>query len=178
MALFSIVKWPCFGLTKTPPLNAACALLDGPEGDGSRLVLAGPGSLETLWAGDLPSRVEARNRLIGDEEALDLFRRCGLLVLPHVDATQSALISAAYFFRKPVIVTRSGALPEYVQHGQTGYVVEPRNAEQLADRILEVFCDPDRLRAMGEAGHRWYQQQRHLEYQALQNVYAAVVSRH
>ncbi len=122
--------------------------------------------------------MELRSRHIPDEEAIELFGSCGLVVLPYLDATQSAQISAAYFFHKPVIVTRSGALPEYVQHGQTGYVVEPGNAEQLAERILDAFSDPNRLQAMGEAGHRWYQEQRRREYRALKNVYASAVSLH
>jgi glycosyltransferase involved in cell wall biosynthesis len=45
------------------------------------------------------------------------------LVLPYRDATQSALVAHAYFFRKPAIVTRTGALPEYVVEGETGWVV-------------------------------------------------------
>jgi len=143
------------------------------------LVIAGGGDVNRYLPADgLPSNVELRSRHIPDEEAIELFRTCGLVVLPYLDATQSALIPAAYFFRKPVIVTRSGALPEYVQDGQTGYLVEPRNVEQLADRILEAFSDPNRLRAMGEAGQRWYQQQRRLEYQALKNVYASALSLH
>ncbi len=142
-----------------------------------RLVIAGRGDVNRYLPMDgLPSNVEVRSRHIPDEKAIELFRTCGLLVLPYLDATQSALIPAAYFFHKPVIVARSGALPEYVQHGQTGYVVEPRNAEQLAERILDAFSDPNRLQAMGKAGHRWYQQQRCLEYQTLKKVYASTVS--
>jgi glycosyltransferase involved in cell wall biosynthesis len=142
-----------------------------------RLVIAGPGDVSRYLPMDgLPSNVEVRSRHIPDEKAIELFRTCGLLVLPYLDATQSALIPAAYFFHKPVIVARSGALPEYVRHGQTGYAVEPRNAEQLAERILDAFSDPNRLQAMGEAGHRRYQRQRRLEYQTLKNVYASTVS--
>lgn len=142
-----------------------------------RLVIAGRGDVNRYLPMDgLPPNVEVRSRHIPDEKAIELFRTCGLVVLPYLDATQSALIPAAYFFHKPVIVARSGALPEYVQHGQTGYAVEPRNAEQLAERILDAFSHPDRLQAMGEAGYRWYQQQRCLEYQTLKNVYASTVS--
>ena len=98
-------------------LLAACDMMDGVEGNLPRAVIAGRGSLSGLWAGPLPRNVELRNHLISDEEAIDLFRRCGLVVLPYLDATQSALIAAAYHFRKPVVVTRTGALPEYVLDG-------------------------------------------------------------
>ena len=71
------------------------------------VIIAGRGSMERLLQEKVPSNVEVRNRLIQDQEALSLFRRCGLVVLPYIEASQSALIAAAYFFRKPVIVTDS-----------------------------------------------------------------------
>jgi glycosyltransferase involved in cell wall biosynthesis len=96
------------------------------------LVLAGPGQLSAVWNVNLPAGVILRNRLIEDAEALDLFRRCSLVILPYVKATQSALVAAAYYFRKPVMVTYNGALPEYVEEGRTGFVVQPDHPPSLA----------------------------------------------
>jgi glycosyltransferase involved in cell wall biosynthesis len=45
------------------------------------------------------------------------------------------------------------AMPEIVEDGATGYVVPPRNVEQLAERLLEL-ADPERARALGEAGQK------------------------
>ena len=73
-----------------------------------------------------------RRGLISDAEALELFHRSSLVLLPYIDATQSALIAAAYYFQKPVLVSRSGALPEYVVDGQTGFIVEPGHPATLA----------------------------------------------
>jgi glycosyltransferase involved in cell wall biosynthesis len=138
-----------------------------------RLVLAGPGDLSKMWIGDLPPNVELRNRLISDEEALDLFRRCSLVLLPYIDATQSALIASAYFFQKPVLVSKSGALAEYVNDGETGFLVEPGKPTTLARALSEAICDPQRLRHMGSNGRRWYDQQRVAEEESLQNLYAS-----
>ena len=75
----------------------------------------------------LPPGVELRDRRIADDEAEALFRSAAVLVLPYRDATQSALVAAAYAFGVPVIVTDVGALPEYVvrcdRPGETGWVV-------------------------------------------------------
>jgi glycosyltransferase involved in cell wall biosynthesis len=155
-------------------LLAACARGDGFKGDGSRLVLAGPGSLAALWMEPLPSHVQVRSRLIGDEESLDLFRSCGLLVLPYVDATQSALIAAAYFFHKPVVVTRAGALPEYVQEGHTGWLVEPGDVAGLRACLAEALSDPARLARMGAAGRAQYDAWWHLERETLLSLYERV----
>ncbi len=136
-----------------------------------RAIIAGQGQIDRMVSGPLPANVEIRNRVIADDEAIDLFRRCRLVVLPYVDATQSALIAAAYFFGKPVVVTRAGALPEYVVEGQTGWVVEPGNARALAVCLQQAWSDPDRLRAMGQAGRAWYAAQRASEAEALQRMY-------
>jgi glycosyltransferase involved in cell wall biosynthesis len=138
------------------------------------LTLAGPGSLPKEWVGRIPPQIEVSNRLVGDQEALDLFRRCGLLVLPYVDATQSALVSAAYFFQKPVIVTRVGALHEYVDPGHTGWIIPPGDAQALAECLCHALADPQRLAVMGRAGRMWYDQQRQREQDILHTMYQKV----
>jgi glycosyltransferase involved in cell wall biosynthesis len=147
------------------------AVLAGQTGAGLRLVVAGQGELAAFWPGPLPPGVEVRPRRIDDAEAIDLLRRCGLLVLPYLDATQSALIAAAYAFRKPVIVTQSGALPEYVQEGVTGWVVPPGDAPALAATLQAALADPAHLAVMGAAGRQWYEAQRVHEYQTLLDLY-------
>jgi phosphatidylinositol alpha-1,6-mannosyltransferase len=52
----------------------------------------------------------------------------------------------------PVIVGNSGGAPETVRHGETGYVVDPRDPGQVAGRLLELLADPAHARAMGMAG--------------------------
>ena len=157
-------------------LNAAAAL-DGQPQEIQRLVLAGPGDVGVLWSKPLPPGVEVRGGLIGDDETLDLFRRCGVVILPYRDATQSALIGHAYYFRKPVIVTRTGALPEYVVEGETGWVVPPEDPQALADALQEALSDPMRLARMGEAGRAWYDGARKNEEMTLQQMYAKLAGK-
>ena len=159
-------------------LLAACDML-GDSGTGSlRAVIAGPGKVSDLWAGNLPKGVELRNRLIPDAEAVDLFRRCGLLVMPYINATQSALIASAYYFRKPVLVTRTGALPESVEDGQTGCVVEPGHPATLARRLSEMLEDPAALARMGVEGRAWYDSRRVVEGQTLVAMYRRVAGKY
>jgi glycosyltransferase involved in cell wall biosynthesis len=138
---------------------------------GSRLIIAGaiaPG----MALPPLPPGVELRDRRIGDEEAIGLFRRASLLVLPYQDATQSALVAAAYYFGLPVIVTDTGALPEYVDEGSTGWVAPPGDADALAAALTHALADVGRLRAMGRAGQEWYRAQREIERATLTRLYA------
>ncbi len=152
-------------------LLTAFAQIEREQPDSFRLVLAGPGKLQKVWAGHLPTGVELRQGLIEDEEALDLFRRCSLVVLPYIDATQSALVGAAYYFQKPVLVARSGALAEYVDEGQTGFVVEPGHPASLARKLMDGVADSARLQHMGQNGRRWYDRHRVQEWHALEELY-------
>jgi len=156
-------------------LLAAGAMLECPTGAPPCIVIAGPGRIAALWAGALPRQVSAREGLVADAAALDLFRRCACLALPYVDATQSALIAAAYYFRKPVIVTRSGALPEYVAHGRTGLIVEPEHPASLARALARLLPAPALAQEMGQAGRAWYERQRAAEEAALLAMYGRVI---
>ena len=157
-------------------LLAACDMLGDPGTGLPRAMIAGLGNVSDLWAGNLPKGVELRNRVIPDAEAVDLFRRCGLVVLPYINATPLALIASAYYFRKPVLVTRTGALPEYVEDGQTGRVVEPGHPATLARCLAEMLGDPGALARMGAEGRAWYDSRRAVEGQTLVAMYRRVAS--
>jgi alpha-maltose-1-phosphate synthase len=151
-------------------LLRAWSSLDGAL-DAPQLVIAGQGDPFSEPTGPLPANVERRNRLIQDVEAIALFQRSSVLVLPYVGATQSALVSNAYYFGMPVIATRSGALPEYIVEGETGWLVPEGDATALAQALGEALGDPERCRAMGAAGRAWYDQQRERERTELMQLY-------
>ncbi len=154
------------------PLLTAWAMSDAAASpQPATLVLAGPGNLNKLWSGPLPPRVELRNHLISDDEALTLFKRCSLLVLPYIGGTQSALIPAAYFFYKPVLASPSGSLDEYVEDGVTGWIVEPEHPASLARCLTAALADSTNLVRMGNAGRAWYEDRRQAEEQTLLHMY-------
>jgi glycosyltransferase involved in cell wall biosynthesis len=62
--------------------------------------------------------------------------------MPLVEAMASAT---------PVVATRGGAFPEIVEHGRTGLLVERSDAPALAEAILQLLSNPDRLNAMAQA---------------------------
>lgn len=54
----------------------------------------------------------------------------------------------------PVVVTRVGGIPEIVDSGKTGLLVDRANVDQLATALIELLSDPARARAMGLAGRQ------------------------
>lgn len=76
---------------------------------------------------------------IPDRDIEKFFAACDLVVLPYVDATQSGIVQIAYGFEKPVVVTNVGGLPDVVEDGKTGYVVEACDSGELAGAVIKYF---------------------------------------
>ena len=87
--------------------------------------------------------IEVHDGYIPDGEVEKYFAACDLVVCPYESATQSAIVQIAYGFEKPVIATNVGGLPEVVDDNKTGYIVESRNPNMLAEKICE-FYEKDR----------------------------------
>lgn len=76
-----------------------------------------------------------------DSEVEDVFSAADLVVLPYTSATQSGVVQTSFGFEKPVVVTKVGGLPEVVEDGRTGYVVQPENADAIADAVIRFFSE-------------------------------------
>jgi len=55
---------------------------------------------------------------------------------------------------KPAVGTRVGGIPELIEDGRTGFLVERGDTAGMARRILELLRDPALRAGMGEAGRR------------------------
>jgi len=94
------------------------------------------------------------NRWISDDEASQLFRKSGVVVLPYIEASQSGVVLDAYGFGKPVIVTNVGSLSEVVEEGRTGFIVPARDPESLASAVAVLLADKRLRKEMGMNGFR------------------------
>jgi glycosyltransferase involved in cell wall biosynthesis len=54
----------------------------------------------------------------------------------------------------PVVATRVSAIPELVEHGATGSLVEPKNPSAMAHAILEVLLNGDRFQSHRQLARR------------------------
>lgn len=88
----------------------------------------------------ISDQVTIVNRYIPNEEVGIYFKAADLLVLPYRSATQSGVTQVAAHFRLPVVSTRVGGIPEVIRDGETGFLVPPEDADELArgiERALE-----------------------------------------
>jgi glycosyltransferase involved in cell wall biosynthesis len=91
-------------------------------------------------------------------ELLALYRKANIFVLPTLADCFGLAIMEAMAMRLPVITTRVGGISELVIHGETGLFIPPNSPEALMGAIRELGKDPERRRAMGDAGRRRVEQ--------------------
>lgn len=87
----------------------------------------------------IEDRVRVQDSYTPDREVEKYFAAADLVVLPYTSATQSGIVQIAYGFTKPVVVTDVGGLPDVVEDGKTGFVVEPGKPEALTGAVVRFF---------------------------------------
>ncbi|WP_243103951.1 glycosyltransferase family 4 protein [Clostridium sp. JN-1] len=119
--------------------------------DGAKLLIVGNGNMTPYEQLIKNSKdVFVVNRWIKDDEVGDFFSKADIVVLPYIDASQSGIIPIAYTFSIPVVASRIGGIPEQVDDGKTGILVEPRNEVELADACVKLLKNKQLLSEMGK----------------------------
>jgi phosphatidylinositol alpha-1,6-mannosyltransferase len=91
-----------------------------------------------------------------DDRTLDrLYRQCTFFVMPSRDEGFGLVFVEAMRAGKACIGGH-GAAAEIIQHGTTGFVVDPRNGDDVAAAVLRLLDEPGTCRAMGAAGRARY----------------------
>jgi glycosyltransferase involved in cell wall biosynthesis len=87
---------------------------------------------------------------VHDEDLLLLRHSSDLFVIPSEADLQSLATMEAMACGMPVIAANACALPELVHHEQNGYLFQPGNSEELANRMDELLAGPDMQERMGQ----------------------------
>ena len=95
--------------------------------------------LDLIEANGVGNVTDIYDGYIPDKEVEKYFAACDLVVLPYESATQSGIVQIAYGFEKPVVVTDVGGLPDVVADGRTGYVVEAKKPDKLAEAVIRFY---------------------------------------
>ncbi|TFH00458.1 MAG: glycosyltransferase [Candidatus Thorarchaeota archaeon] len=124
---------------------------------GAKIVIAGAGREMARYQPRIrerPHSFDVRNRQISYAEGAELFQKCSIVVLPYTEASQSGVVPVAYGFKKPVVVTRVGSIPEIVDDEITGLIIPPNDPGALAEAIIRLLKDERLRHEMGENGFR------------------------
>ena len=85
-------------------------------------------------------------------DILSLLKGLDVFVMSSITEGLGTSILDAMAAARAVVGTAAGGIPEAVEHGVTGLLVPPHNAEALAGAILALLKDEPLRRRMGEAG--------------------------
>lgn len=136
-------------------LDLVCAW-DEAEACGT-LVLAGDVTLDEAYTEHVRSEIRDRGvhdrvKLTGFIPAEDLpplYSVADLFVLPSLEEGFGMTVIEAMAAGTPVVATRVGGLPQLVDDGEQGVLVETGDVEGLTGAIDVLLADPDRRRRMG-----------------------------
>jgi glycosyltransferase involved in cell wall biosynthesis len=147
--------------------------------------------VELLLAGDGPLRatLAAQARALGVDQKVHflgvrndvatILRASDIFALTSVSEAASLTLLEAMASWLPVVVTNVGGNPEIVDDGVHGFLV-PRNDDAATARaFVELLRNPERSRAMGEAGRQRVCEHYQLDHtiEAYGRLYAAAASR-
>jgi glycosyltransferase involved in cell wall biosynthesis len=93
---------------------------------------------------------EVVNRWLSEDEIAAILERFDVMVVSHIEASQSGVIATAFGAGLPVVVTPVGALPEQVDDGVTGLVAEVASVEALAKALMQLTGDRSRYARLCE----------------------------
>lgn len=124
-----------------------------------------PAYLVIVGDGPEASRLRDAARSLGVADRVHLLGACDHARLPEIYAAADIVVGTSFANEtfgmalaeasacaRPVVATRFGGFPEVVRDGETGLLVPPRDPQALAAALRTLLHDPERRRAMGEAG--------------------------
>lgn len=94
-----------------------------------------------------------RVRFVGWRRDLDrIYADLDLVVLTSANEGSPVSVIEAMAAGRPVVATRVGGVPDLVEDGTSGLLVPAGDPRGVADAVTALLEDPERRRAMGEAG--------------------------
>jgi starch synthase len=92
--------------------------------------------------------------MLPKREVIQLLSHATMFACPSVYEPLGIVNLEAMACGTAVVASRTGGIPEVVADGETGLLVPPGDDERLAAALNALLADPDRARAMGQAGRK------------------------
>jgi glycosyltransferase involved in cell wall biosynthesis len=137
-------------------------------GTATPLIVAGDGPLNALVG---PATVLGHQ---SREKIFQLMRDASVLIFPSICYECAPMtVIEAFACGLPVIASNIGSVPEFVDHGRTGLLFRPGDAEDLARQVRWTVEHPDRLAVMRQAARQEFETKYTAErnYKMLTGVY-------
>ncbi len=84
------------------------------------------------------------------EDVQSELSKANCLVIPSFQEHAPLAVEEAMAVGVPVVGARVGAIAEMVEHGKTGFLVDPYDIEDIAEAILRILCEESLARSMSQ----------------------------
>ncbi len=113
-------------------------------------------------------------------ECREILSKARFLVFPSIwNETFGISIIEAFSHGKPVLASNLGAMADLVKDGYTGYLFEPGNARELAERVRLLWDNPEACQRMAMNARKEYEEKYTPErnYEMLIKIYREVIEK-
>lgn len=93
---------------------------------------------------------------VDDQELVDLYNMANVCVLPSTEKNEAfgIVLIQAMACKKPVIASNLPGVRVVVENNKNGFLVQPNNAKDLADKIDTLLLNPHKAEEFGNYGYR------------------------
>jgi len=77
--------------------------------------------------------------------------RANCLVVPSFQENAPLTIAEAMAVGVPVVASNVGGIPEMIEDGNTGLLIDPHDIRSISDAVLKIFSDERLARSMGQS---------------------------
>ena len=103
----------------------------------------------------LSDRIQYLGKKFGLEKE-ECFNNSDIFILPTYNECFPLVLLEAMQHQLPCIATREGGIPDIIEDGKTGFIINKRNPEILAEKIIILLNNKDLCKQMGENGREKY----------------------
>ncbi|HRN69936.1 MAG TPA: glycosyltransferase family 4 protein [Candidatus Woesebacteria bacterium] len=126
----------------------------------SQLIIVGKGDYVNEYKEYIKSKSLVNNvtflGYIDDNKLQEVYSAVNIVTLPSISQSEGfgMILIEAGSHKKPIIGSNVGGIPSIIKDGFNGYLVEPKNVEQLAEKISLLLTDKQLAKKLGENGYK------------------------
>lgn len=132
------------------------------------------------------SGLQEKIHLLGSlpqKEVIKTMLKSHIFILPSITASDGDkegipnVLTEAMATGLPVISTKHGGIPELIEDGRNGFLVEERNVDLLADRLGHLIEHPELWSVFGREGRKKVEEEFNIEKQTekLEKIYESLI---
>lgn len=89
------------------------------------------------------------------DEIANIFNACDIYVQPSLEEGFCISILEAMACGKPVIGTKTGEIPKFINESGGGILIEPASSEEVYEAIIKLLSDREKMEQMGKRSKKY-----------------------